>query len=313
MSGAVIGAVVGGCGGLGLVLVTTRLAASRRPDLAARVLPYLRDLPASGEHTWARPASDSPVSALTALARPALQRAARGLDSIIGGRESVRRRLERASSSLSVEQFRVSQLEWGIAAFVAAAVVGLLGPARAPGRAVPWLLVCAATATLGILLRENRLTSAVKTRESRMLLEFPVVADLLALSVAAGEGPVAALGRVVASCRGELPSELGRVLAEARAGTPLTTALDRLAARSGLAIVARFVDGFSVALARGTPLADVLSAQAADVRDAGRRSLIEAGARKEVLMMVPVVFLILPVTLLFAFFPGVIGLRLLAP
>jgi tight adherence protein C len=250
---------------------------------------------------------------LTALARPALQRAARGLDSIIGGRESVRRRLERASSSLSVEQFRVSQLEWGIAAFVAAAVVGLLGPARAPGRAVPWPLVCAATATLGILLRENRLTSAVKTRESRMLLEFPVVADLLALSVAAGEGPVAALGRVVASCRGELPSELGRVLAEARAGTPLTTALDRLAARSGLAIVARFVDGFSVALARGTPLADVLSAQAADVRDAGRRSLIEAGARKEVLMMVPVVFLILPVTLLFAFFPGVIGLRLLAP
>jgi tight adherence protein C len=30
-------------------------------------------------------------------------------------------------------------------------------------------------------------------------------------------------------------------------------------------------------------------------------------------MMVPVVFLILPVTLLFAFFPGVVGLNLLAP
>jgi tight adherence protein C len=29
--------------------------------------------------------------------------------------------------------------------------------------------------------------------------------------------------------------------------------------------------------------------------------------------MVPVVFLILPVTLLFAFFPGVVGLNLLAP
>jgi tight adherence protein C len=313
VNGAVVGAVVGGCGGLGLALVTARLAAWRRPDLAVRVLPYLRDLPASGDHTWSRPAANSPLSAFAALVRPPLQRAAVRFDRVIGGRESVRRQLERANSPLSVEQFRLSQLQWGIAAFVGAAVVGLLGPARSPGRAVPWLLLCVAASILGVLLRENRLTSAVRARETRILSEFPVVADLLALSVAAGEGPVAALGRVVASCRGELPSELGRVLAESRAGLPLATALDRLAARSGLAIVARFADGFSVALARGTPLADVLSAQAADVRDAGRRSLIEAGARKEVQMMVPVVFLILPVTLLFAFFPGVIGLRLLAP
>ena len=35
------------------------------------------------------------------------------------------------------------------------------------------------------------------------------------------------------------------------------------------------------------PLADVLHAQAADVREAGRRELIEIAARKEVVMMVP--------------------------
>jgi len=44
-----------------------------------------------------------------------------------------------------------------------------------------------------------------------------------------------------------------------------------------------------VATERGTPLVDVLHAQAADVREAGRRELLETGARKEVLMMVPVV------------------------
>ncbi len=59
-----------------------------------------------------------------------------------------------------------------------------------------------------------------------------------------------------------------------------------------------------------TPLADVLRAQAADVREAARRDLIEAGARKEVLMMVPVVFLVLPVTVVFAFWPGLVGLSL---
>ena len=59
---------------------------------------------------------------------------------------------------------------------------------------------------------------------------------------------------------------------------------------------------------QGRPLADVLHAQAADVREAGRRNLIETAARKEVFMMVPVVFLVLPVTVFFAFWPGVVGL-----
>ena len=146
-----------------------------------------------------------------------------------------------------------------------------------------------------------------------MLAEFPTVADLLALSVAAGEGPVAALDRVVRTCRGELAAELARVLGDVRSGTSVSTALDDLARRTGLPVVARFAEGFAVALDRGTPLAEVLHAQAADVREAGRRALIETGARKEVAMMVPVVFLVLPVTVLFAFYPGFVGLSFTTP
>jgi tight adherence protein C len=153
----------------------------------------------------------------------------------------------------------------------------------------------------------------VKERERQMLAEFPAVAELLALAVAAGEGPVSALDRVVTRAHGELSVELGRVLAEVRTGTPVSRALDDLAARSGLPVVARFAEAVAVALERGTPLADVMHAQAADVREAGRRALIETGARKEVLMMVPVVFLVLPVTVLFAFWPGMVGLRLVTP
>ena len=51
----------------------------------------------------------------------------------------------------------------------------------------------------------------------------------------------------------------------------------------------------------------------ADVREAGRRLLIETAARKEIAMMAPVVFFVLPVTILFAFYPGVLGLRLTTP
>jgi tight adherence protein C len=143
-----------------------------------------------------------------------------------------------------------------------------------------------------------------------MLAEFPTVAELLALAVSAGEGATGALDRVCRLSHGELSVELGRCLADARAGANLPTALQGLADRTGLVSLTRFVDGMVVAVERGTPLAEVLRAQAQDVREAGRRAVMEAGGRKEIAMMIPVVFLVLPVTVLFAIFPGFAFLRL---
>jgi tight adherence protein C len=142
------------------------------------------------------------------------------------------------------------------------------------------------------------------------MAELPTVAELLALSVAAGEGALGALERVSRTARGELSGELAVVVAEVRAGGSVTAALDRLSDRTGLVPLARFSEAIAVAVDRGTPLADVLRAQAQDVREAGRRELMETGGRKEVAMLVPVVFLVLPVTVLFAVFPGLLALRL---
>jgi tight adherence protein C len=109
--------------------------------------------------------------------------------------------------------------------------------------------------------------------------------------------------------RGELSRELRRALADARAGASLVVALQGIVDRTSLPSLARFVDGIAVAVERGTPLADVMRAQAVDVREAGKRALLEAGGRKEIAMMVPVVFLVLPTTVVFALFPGFIGFR----
>ena len=124
-------------------------------------------------------------------------------------------------------------------------------------------------------------------------------------ALSAGEGPVAALERVLRTTRGPLTTQLELTLAESRAGTPLAQALERLAARTEQGAVSRFAEGIAVAVDRGTPLADVLRSQAHDAREAARRELMEVGGRKEITMMFPVVFLILPVTVLFALFPGI--------
>jgi len=303
------GALLGAGVGLGLVLVVTRLLALRRPLLGTRVLPYVRDLPQSSRPVVAT----GHTGAFRAVFGPLLGSAADSLERVLGGNASIRRRLERAGSTLTVHDFRIEQVLWGLVAFAVTAAVSLLVAVRAPDRTVPLLVLCAVAFVLGVLLRENRLTAQVTERERRILAEFPTVAELLALAVGAGEGPVAALDRVVTRSRGELPTDLAAVLADIRTGTPVTTALDGLARRSGLPVVARFAEGMAVAIERGTPLAGVLHAQAADVREAGRRALIESGARKEIAMMVPVVFLVLPVTVVFAFWPGVVGLHLVTP
>jgi tight adherence protein C len=304
--GATLGAVLAA----GLLLVAARIRVIRRPQLALRVLPYVRDLPQVGRTPTLRVASSSPTSAAAGVFGPLIRSAADTVERVLGGAGSVRRRLERAGIDKTVHEFRIEQVLWGLVAFAAAAAYGVLRMLTAPGSALSSLLVCAIAFVSGVLARDSWLTSQVRSRERRILAEFPTVAELLALAVAAGESPVSALDRVVRRSGGALSTELARVLADIRTGEPVSTAFDGLASSTGLPLVARFAQGIAVAVERGTPLADVLHAQAADVREAGRRELIETAARKEVFMMVPVVFLVLPITVLFAFWPGVIGLHL---
>jgi len=175
------------------------------------------------------------------------------------------------------------------------------------------IVFAGAMAVAGVVARDQALNREVRTREARILSELPTVADLLAVSVAAGESPAAALERTALITQGELGRELRLVLNDVRAGSGLVPALDSMSRRLAVPAVTRFVDGITVAVERGTPLAEVLRAQAADAREVRKRTLMEIGGRKEVLMLVPVVFLVLPVTVLFALYPGLAHFNVIAP
>jgi tight adherence protein C len=208
----------------------------------------------------------------------------------------------------------VEQVLWGAAGLSAGLALAVIAAARgSTTNPIGFVILAVVLSLAGVLLRDRALTGEVKRRETRMISEFPTIAELLALAVGAGEGPVGALERVVRLAHGELAIELGRALADARSGASVVSALERMAARTSLPALARFVDGMAIAVERGTPLADVLRAQATDVREMSRRTLLEAGGRKEIAMLVPVVFLVLPVTIIFALFPGFYSLRLAVP
>ena len=296
MSGVLEGAAAGLGLGVGLLMVAAGAPVPRRRGLDERLAPYL-DLPRS-------------VALRPVAGRALLEHGLHSVSRLLGGGDSVRRRLQRAGRAPDLEAFRAQQVVWTSGGLLAGGALSA---------AVWWHGTTSVAALVALVLlsgaaafaaRDWLLSRQASLREQRMLREFPTIADLLALSVAAGEGAVAALERVVRVSSGELGRELRHAVADVRAGASLTDALGALAGRTDLPTLARFVDGVVVAVERGTPLAEVLRAQAQDVRDARQRALVETAGRKEIGMMVPVVFLVLPVTVLFAVYPGFAFMRL---
>lgn len=303
------GAAVGVTLLAGVSLVVARLPLRRRAGLEVRLGPYLRDT-ALPSRLLSPPRPSPRFFGLGEILAPSLHRLGEVMERALGGAPSVARRQLRAGRPADVEGFRAEQVLSAVAGGIAGLVgSGVLAMAKRELSVPVAVLLIVIGTMLGAILRDYALSYTARHREQRMLAEFPTVAELLALAVSAGEGATGALERVCRLSNGELADELRRCLADARAGANLPTALQGLADRTGLPSLSRFVDGIVIAVERGTPLAEVLRAQAQDVREDGRRVLMEQGGKREIVMMVPVVFLILPVTVLFAIYPGLSFLR----
>lgn len=295
--------------GAGLWLIFVRMPFMRATPFVERIEPQLRSQNLESRLLSTTP-DIAPFGSLERILRPVFGDALRYLAKFNLGTTSLNKRLAKAGSGKSALDFRAEQLLWAAAGFATAVVVVIVSAAGgrfSPGLAVASVLVCALG---GFLFRDYALGVRIKRRERRMLAEFPSLAELMALAVGAGESASGALDRVCRTARGELAKEFALVLAATRAGTPLVEALHEFSGRTELGPLVRFVDGIVVAVERGTPLADVLRAQAADVRDSAKRELMEAAGRKEIAMMAPLVFGVLPLTVIFAVYPGLAALEL---
>jgi tight adherence protein C len=304
-------AVLAGTGlGTGLWLVVAGLPVMRRRSFADRIYPQLKsvELPSRLLHPAA--GNLTPFGPLERIVRPLLLDAVHWLGRFNPAPTLLSRRLVQAGRSQSPVEFRAEQLLWSVGGLGAGITLALLSVAAGSVDPVFFVVVTLALAVGGFLLRDYLLGLEVRRREAKMLVEFPGLAELMALAVGAGESATGALERICRSAQGELAAEFARVLAATRSGIPLLAALRELSNRTRLPALVRFVDGISVAMERGTPLADVLRAQAQDVRDMAKRSLMESAGRKEIGMMIPLVFGVLPLTVLFAVYPGLALLNL---
>ena len=310
VSPAVLAAIPAGIAlGLGLWTLVALFPRLGAPRLGARIAPYLLDVSPEARRLVARRTSE-PASVVGGLLSPAVSRARGLLAALLGGDEAVARRLRQAGSPLDVAAFRSRQLVATAGGAVASLVLVTTASRVTPiSPAVAVGLVAVATLG-GLLAPEQLLARRARTRLHRIRDELPTVLEFLTLALSAGEGVLDALRRVARAGSGELARELARVVAEVHSGVPLPDALTRSASAISLPALTRAIDQLVAALDRGTPLVGVLRAQAQDAREDAKRDLLEAAGRKEVLMLVPLVFGVLPVTIAFAIFPATLVLQL---
>ena len=306
-------ATAAACGvvlGCGFWLVLIRLPFMRPTTFATRIGPQLKSHNLESRLLRAVPRTFTPFGPLERILRPVVVDIVAWAGRLNPGSSTLSRRLARAGSVATPSDFRAEQLLWSAGGFVAAVAGVLLFGAAGRLSPLPAVVLVLGSAAGMFMLRDYLLGMRIRKREARMMAEFPSVAELMALAVSAGESATGALDRVCRSARGELSKDFTRVLAETRAGKPLAEALQEFSSRTELGPLLRFVDGLVVAVERGTPLAEVLRAQAQDARDTAKRELMESAGKKEIGMMVPVVFGVLPLTVVFAVFPGLAAISM---
>ena len=294
--GALLGLAVGGA-----VLLVGHWLSDRRPKrLLDRLAPYVAE-PRAGRRAAVDPTIDLRwvLSVLDRRGPSSEERAGIGV------------LLRRAGLPDDLDRHRLDRLAWVAGGALAGLVAGLVLLGQGPMGILAATTVSGAAA--GWWGSDQRLRHRARSRQQAIERQLPMLADLLALALSAGATPMAALEAAAASTSGPVAVEVRRAAGEVRSGEPVPIALRRMADDVGLAPLQRLVDAVLVALDHGTPVADVARAQACDLRSDERRRLMEAAGRKDIAMLVPIVFLVLPSVVLIALYPGLQSLRLVVP
>lgn len=156
------------------------------------------------------------------------------------------------------------------------------------------ILVAGLMVVAGFLGPESILTRKIDERKAAIEKDLPDVIDLLVISVEAGLGFEAALGRVVQNVPGELSDEFSRMLQETRVGVSRTEAMKSLAQRTNVDDLNSFILAMNQADAFGVSISRMLRVQADEIRVRRRQRAQERAFAAPVKMTFPLVFCIFP-------------------
>lgn len=223
--------------------------------------------------------------------------------------ESVEKRLAVLGATADLFGFRLVQTLVSLLATLSVGL-GLIGLSAVRSISfIQWLILTGLSFIIATVIWDKLLSYRVNVFAKKLSYQVADAAELLALAISAGESVPGALNRICAISGVQMKTQLEIALNQISQGTAVSKALRNLSALTPSPQLQRLLDTLVSGTERGAALSAILRDQAKDLREEAMRSLLEAGGRKEIAMLVPVVFLILPVTVIFALYPGLIALR----
>lgn len=302
------GIAIGAMFGLGVWIILTTLPRFRSASLQKRVAHMVADI---------SPEAYADVTVKSSAPLPEFDLGLKSFkatlvgfsEKISGPVAALELDLARAASRLSAQEFRARQVTWGLWGAAVGLVCDGLAALFTQPIAVAYVLVPVLGAMVGYFSVRYFLGLAAKTRVKRIEAQLPAVWEFLSLSLSAGEGLPDALKRMASIGHGDVTDEFRVVVLDVNMGIPLATALQTLERKLKISALSRGIEQILGALNKGTPVSSVLQAHALDAREDSKRRLLESAGQKEVAMLVPLVFLILPVTIIFAVFPGLLVIQ----
>lgn len=223
-------------------------------------------------------------------------------------RTQIRARLARIGREEEYVTFRLQQITWASLGAATSFVFGFL----IVNSIFPAALLSATVGVALFFVIDQRLSREVTRYRLAIESEFASIIEMMTLSLSAGETPLNAMSRISNRSRGVLACEFSKVIEAVRNGGSFQDALDTFGRRVDSVVIRRFVDSLINAMLRGAPLIEVLQRHAAEARQNQRNILMDKAGKAEISMMVPVVFLILPISVLFALWPSLTHLNLFA-
>ena len=146
----------------------------------------------------------------------------------------------------------------------------------------------------GYIVPEYWLGRKIKGRQRLIVLGLPDALDLLTISVRAGLGFDAALGKVVERLRGPLPDEFRRALAEVRMGKVRRDALRDIIVRTDVPALTNFISAVIQAEQLGVSISKVLQVQSEQLRIERRQRAEEMAQKAPIKLLFPLIGCIFP-------------------
>jgi tight adherence protein C len=162
---------------------------------------------------------------------------------------------------------------------------------------------------MGFFGPEASLSRAIDDRRKTMERQLPDIIDLLVISVEAGLGFEAAMGRVVQNVPGDLSDEFKRTLSETRVGVSRHDAFRNMAERTDVDDLNSFILSLIQADQFGVSIARMLRVQAEEMRVRRRQRIQEKAFAAPVKMIFPMLFCIFPSIFIVILGPAVINIQ----